>query len=678
MRRPAAAWLTALLLACSSQATSGAAGVQSLWVAPASLDALSDVHVYDHPWPSDLRRDADGTIHVDGFYNPMDSVLIAQDVASLKGLLDGFSPVAAAYLRFTGDIDPASLPADPPHTLDPSASVQLIDVDPASPEHGKRRMVETFWQQADGVYWLKDTLAVLPALGYPLLPGTKYALVVTSALRAPDGTPVTPGADLAEVLDLAPVEARVRAAHDLYSPAVADLASLGIPPKSIVHLAVFTTNDPTADLFSIVDTVRASVPAPAADPTMWTAAEQTTDYDVYEGEYGPSPVYQQGTPPYAQAGGNFVFSGGKPVEQGSFNLRFCLVVPNAKACPMPAAGYPIVLYAHGTGGNYRSIVDENNSFGDLVAQHCLASMGIDQIFHGTRPGAPPANDPNYETDVSLLFFNLNNPAAARTNGPESAVDVVQQARLFTEAHLTVPASVSRTSAQIAFDGTDILFIGHSQGGINGPMFLAADGQARGGVLSGSAAMITVSLLEKTQPQPSVASAVKLLLGLTNPGDAAELNLFHPVLNLAQTIVDPSDPIHYERYIVQSPRSGQSPKSILQTEGVNPDGTGDSYAPPHGIEIASVALGLPREMPGVHPILEASWSGALGDVSVPPAGLAGNLAGGLASGVLGQFTPAPNYDGHFVAFDVPAAHAQVGGFCANLASDPHGRVPPLPP
>jgi hypothetical protein len=57
-------------------------------------------------------------------------------------------------------------------------------------------------------------------------------------------------------------------------------------------------------------------------------------------------------------------------------------------------------------------------------------------------------------------------------------------------------------------------------------------------------------------------------------------------------------------------------------------------------------------------------------------LQGNLAGGQASGVLGQFVPAPNDDGHFVAFDVPAAHAQVGTFCESLAADPKGRVPPL--
>jgi hypothetical protein len=652
--------------------------VQSLWVAPASLDALSDAHVYDHPWPSDLRRDPDGSIHAGGFYNPTDSVLITHYVGALQGLLDGFSPVAAAYLRFTGDIDPAGLPADPPASFDSAASVQLIDVDPMSPEHGRRRMVQTFWQQADGVYWLHDTLAVLPALGYPLLPKTRYALVVTTGLRASNGTSLSPSGDLAEVLGLAPLEPRVQAAHDLYGPAVAELAADGIPASAIVHLAVFTTNDPTSDLFALTDDVHANEAAPAADPTMWTANDQANSYDVYEGWYGPSPVYQQGTAPYAQTGGNFVFANGKPVVQDHFNLRFCLVVPNAQACPMPPSGYPVVLYAHGTGGNYRSIVDENNAFGGLLAQHCLAAMGIDQIFEGVRPGAPPATDTNLETEEALLFFNVNNPIAARANAVEDAVDVVQQARLFTETHLTVPASVSRTKSAIAFDATKVLFVGHSQGGINGPLFLAADGQALGGVLSGSGAMITVALLEKTQPQPSVSSLVKVVLGLVTPPQVAELNLFHPVLNLAQTLIDTSDPIHYERYIAQQPRPGLAPKSVLQTEGVYPDGTGDSYAPPHGIEIASVALGLPRELPGVHPIVEASWSGALADVTVPDGGLSGNLADGAASGVLGQFEPAPCDDGHFVAFDVPAAHTQVGGFCAGLAADPHGRVPPLSP
>jgi hypothetical protein len=671
----------ALLSSCSSGSSTGGSGAastgtQSLWIVPASLDALSDTSFYDHPWPSDLRRDPDGTIHVGGFYNPHQTIILQQYVDLTKGLLKGFSPSAAGYLRFTGDIDPTTLPADPPSAVQPTSGVQLVDVDPQSPEHGKRKLISLFWQQPDGVYWVHDTLAVQPALGYPLRPNTRYALVVTNAVKAADGSAITPSSDLAEVLGLAALEPRVQAAHDLYAPAVADLAGAGIPATSIVHLAVFTTNDPTADLFAAADDLRKNVPAPTVDPTTWAAKDQTADYDVYEGSYG-SPNYQAGTPPYQNSGGNFVYApNGTPVVQNTFAQEFCLVVPKAQACPMPASGYPIVLYAHGTGGNYRSIVDEGNSFGDLMAQHCLASMGINQPFAGNRPGAPPPTDQNLAGDEDLLFVNLNNPIAARTNGQQAAIDVIQQARLFTATHVTVPAGVSRTQGAIAFDGTKVLFIGHSQGGTNGPLFLAADDQALGGVLSGSGAMITVAMIEKTQPTPSVAQAVKTILELTHPEDAAELNLFHPVLNMAQAIIDSTDPVNYAGYIIQHPRSGFAPKSILQTEGVNPDGTGDSYAPPHGIEIHSVALGLPREAPGVHVIKEATW-GSLGDVTIPTAGLHDNLDGSTATGALGQFVPAPNDDGHFVAFDVPAAHAQIGGFCQSLALDPGGSIPPLP-
>jgi hypothetical protein len=671
----------ALLPSCSSGSSSGSAanagGTQSLWVVPTSLDALADTSFYDHPWPSDLRRDPDGTIHVAGFYNPRQTPILQQYVALTKGLLHGFSPAAAGYLRFTNDIDPTTLPSDPPSALQPTSSVQLLDVDPQSPEHGQRKLISTFWQQPDGVYWVRDTLAVQPALGYPLRPNTRYALVVTNAVKAADGSAVTPAGDLAEVLGLAPLEPRVQAAHDLYAPAVAEVAAAGIAATSIVHLAVFTTNDPTVDLFAAADDVRSNLPAPTVDPTTWAAKDHTAGYDVYEGSY-QSPNYQAGTPPYSQSGGSFVYdANGKPVVQNTFAQQFCLVVPNAQACPVPAGGYPIVLYAHGTGGDYRSIVEERNSFGSLMAQHCLASMGINQPFAGNRPGAPNPADPNYDSEEDLLFFNLNNPIGARTNGQQAALDVVEQARLFTATHVTVPATVSRAQSAIAFDATKLLFIGHSQGGTNGPLFLAADNQALGGVLSGSGAMITVALLEKTQPTPSVADAVKTILGLTHPDDAAELNLFHPVLNMAQAIIDPTDPINYAGYIIKHPRPGFTPKSILQTEGVNPDGTGDSFAPPHGIEVHSVALGLPREAPGVHVIEEAAWGG-LGDVPIPAAGLQGDLANGAASGVLGQFVPAPNDDGHFVAFDVPAAHAQVGGFCQSLAADPKGLVPSLQP
>jgi hypothetical protein len=344
---------------------------------------------------------------------------------------------------------------------------------------------------------------------------------------------------------------------------------------------------------------------------------------------------------------------------------------------MPAGGYPIVLYAHGTGGNYRSIVDEGNGFGQLFAKapNCLASIGIDQVCHGTHPGAPPLNDPNLEPDEEVCFYNFDNPLAGRTNGQQGAVDVVQQARVFTDSKTAVPASVSRTGAAIAFDATKLMFTGHSQGSQNGAIFLAADGAARGGILSGSGSFIIVALLEKTSPTPSVAGLVRTVLDIKPAEAMSELNVFHPALNLAQYFVDATDPLNYMGYVTTHPRKMLPAKSVYQSEGVSPDGSGDTFAPPHGIELGAVAAGYPRMAPGQHAVVEAAYSGLM-DVTVPVGGLQGNLSGGLATCVLAQFQPAPKDDGHFVLFDVPEAHAQAGEFMRSLADDPKGRVTPL--
>src|SRR5256885_16255172 len=83
----------------------------------------------------------------------------------------------------------------------------------------------------------------------------------------------------------------------------------------------------------------------------------------------------------------------------------------------------------------------------------------------------------------------------------------------------------------------------------------------------------------------------------------------------------------------------SSRSIYMTEGINPDGTGDSYAPPAGIEAHALAIGLPLQLPDQHAIPQLAWGGPQ-PVQVPPAGLSGNLASGMASGVLGQW-PVPS-------------------------------------
>src|SRR5262245_29726497 len=113
------------------------AEVSSIFVVPASLEELSEETFFDQPWPSDLRREADGSVRFAGFPNPREKRILEVYLESMSGVLDGFSPVAAGYLRFTGPLARSSLPATPRDALDPASSLVLLDIDPSSPEHGE-------------------------------------------------------------------------------------------------------------------------------------------------------------------------------------------------------------------------------------------------------------------------------------------------------------------------------------------------------------------------------------------------------------------------------------------------------------------------------------------------------------------------------------------------------------
>ncbi|MGK3995787.1 hypothetical protein [Sorangium sp. So ce1024] len=663
--------LAAALAAASSLAAAAGCGdagpsVASIWVSPAQGE-LRGERFFDAPWPSDLRREG-GVVRFDGYPNPRRLRILDEYVREMDAVLDGFSPAAAGFLRFAGPIDAASLPSTPAYAMSPLASVQLIDVDPGSPARGERRPITVRFRREAGVYWPANTLAFMPVMGFPLRPRTRYALVVTDALRAEGGGPVEAAPALRQALGIDPAGAGAEAAREALAPAVDEIEAAGVDRGRIVHLAVFTTSDPTAELFALRDHLRANVPPPSARPAHWRLVNHQPTWDEYAGVYGPSPIYQAGRPPYASRadGGGFGTKDGEPVIFGYLDLRFSLTVPAASRCPMPEAGYPVVLYAHGTGGDYQSYV--RSRVGLALARRCLAVMGVDQIFHGARPEAP--QDP---AQTGVLFYNVQNVAAARTNARQSALDEVQRARLFTESRMTVPARVSTTGEEIRFDPSKILFFGHSQGGLNGPLYLAADDSARGGVLSGASAVMSITLLEKTNPAPSIAGLVKrVFLGLQGE-EEAEVSELHPAISLAQSIVDVVDPIHYAARLFVAPRDGFAPKSIYMTEGINPDGGGDTYAPPRGIEMHALAMGLPLQSPAQRPIHEYGFGGPR-PVEVPPGGLEGNLAGGRASGVLAQWPVAEGSDGHFVVFDVPAAAAQAHGFLESLAGAPSGRVP----
>ena len=621
----------ALLAACGGEEPAGEAVFE--------LPREGEAHdFFDLPWPNDVYVDESGFIDVRGFPNPARNPTLADYIEAISTRLEGWGTNGAAYLRFEASVDEGSLPLTPQETLAEGASVFLVDVDPDSPTRGERHPAVVVYRDEATVYWPEHCVAVRPVYGMPLAGGRTYAAVVTRDVTAAGGGRFTRSRDLSALVD-GGGDSVVEGARGIYGPALDVIEESGVPREQVLSLAVFTTHDPTAELVAVRDWMIDGYPVPEPVEGDWAWVEDADGYTHVEGRYGPVPMLQSGDPPYdAEGSGEIRFEGGEPVVTQEVDVRFTMSIPTT---PMPAGGYPVVLYAHGTGGDWKTFI-RNDVATDLAAEG-YAVIGIDQVLHGERN--PTTSSPDF------LFFNFLNPYAARDNVRQSVVDVIQQAR-FVANNEVADSVIPGDTGPALLDPSRIYVYGHSQGGLNMPVFLAIDDHARGGVLSGAGGTLAISIIEKKEPL-DILLAVKLFLRL--PGSsteaAVEREFFvyeHPVLSLLQTWVDAGDGVNYAHMIFESPREGFAPKSILQTEGLM-----DLYTTPHNIEALAAAMHNPQAQPVVEPI-EALELRGIEPVSLP---VTGNVADGEATAALLQFA---EY-GHFAAFRNEALRDQIQRF-----------------
>jgi hypothetical protein len=137
----------------------------------------------------------------------------------------------------------------------------------------------------------------------------------------------------------------------------------------------------------------------------------STSYDEYQGRV-EIPVFQAGKKPYETAadGGGIEFDAmGKALAAGSEDVCFTLTVPKGSA---PAGGWPLVIYGHGTGGSYRSVVEnglaEDYAKGELPGGAApMATLGYDGALHADRRGGS-------ERSPDDLVYNFVNARGART------------------------------------------------------------------------------------------------------------------------------------------------------------------------------------------------------------------------------------------------------------------------
>ena len=634
-----------------------------------------DGDFYKLPFPNDAARDKMGTVsYANHPHDP--SPAVGFDV--LKPYLDAlstepFGNYPTIYFTFDGQFDFASLTAagDDPQ-------IRLVDLSGAQtdPSWGQRRGLSFVMTDGRNRYICNNYLAIRPGEGEPLKSGGLYAAIVRAGVKTrSDGSLVKADADLIALLGSSPPSDPALAdAYAAYAPLrdyLGKAKPTAIDPSQVLNATLFTVGKPPAIAAAMRSSVRAIATGPTVKSMTLCSAGATSPCPQHDGDRNcgapdPNfdeihamvdiPIFQQGSPPYltSQDGGNIDTSSNVVAPVRTESVCMALTIP--KGTP-PADGWPVALYAHGTGGSFRGHATDGTaamlSNVDLGGGTKIgfAVLGIDQIGHGPRRCGGGACTSTASPDD--IVFNFVNPQAARFNYVQGAADQHTLVRLVET--LAIDATVTGTA--IAFNPKKTVYWGHSQGATEGALFLASDSSIGGAVLSGEGGGLVEALTSKTSPI-DIKDGLWVALSESSP---SAVDVWHPVLSLLQNWVDPSDPIHFAALDGRPALpSGVAafPRNIFQ-----PSGTSDTYTP-FPVQFAyALAAGLTF----VDPVLDAK-------VTTSPSAQGNSTLGALmATTAFRQYMPT-GYDGHFVAFRNDQAKIDVTKFLARVA---HGDLPKVP-
>ncbi len=635
--------------------------VQAYFRVPRGAD---DGDFYRLPHPNDIRL-VDGKPDLTGHPTP-GAGLLGYDVVdrylrAVETGNDGWGLYHSTFFRFSGRLDSTTL----------KDNVHLVNL-----TSGVNSGLYYSYSIGGAGYICPNWIAIRRAPGAVYEEGATYVAYMTTSIKADGGSAVSRSLDLDALLAATtPADPVLAAEWPKYASFRAYLATNAIDPSTILTASVFTTGHPRAPVEKLATSIAAATaptatswvqcgsgtPSPCPDATGDRACPATPDPDFDELHALVSlPIYQSGTAPYlAPADGGDLSLDGTGTPQVVRTEQVCMSLTVPKSAP-PVGGFKTVVYAHGTGGNFRSHVtggiakdfaqgvDDGN--GTVVA---AAVLGIDQVQHGPRRGGSTAS-PND------LFFNFANPAAARGNPRQGAADQLSLLRFVPT--VTFDAGTSPTGAAFSLAPSPAYW-GHSQGATVGAIALPYGATWSGAVVSGAGGSLIDAMLHKTSPV-NISAVVPFVLSDVGSDGTLRGGTNHPVLSVLQTWIDPADPLSYARLASKAPPTGIAAHHLFQ-----PYGLGDTFSPPETERAYAIgaALGLAAHDASVGTPDDIAM---LTELPVP---VSGNLTtnGKTVTAIVRQYAPASGDDGHFVAFDVPSARADVERFLAGAMS---GIVP----
>ncbi|MBN8611580.1 MAG: hypothetical protein J0L92_13390 [Deltaproteobacteria bacterium] len=634
------------------------------------LDAV-DEDFFAFPFPSDLRLDPDGTPSMEGF--PASTVAIVASLLELAETRPGWPTIPVAFFRFTAPLAPrAEADVMPPST---SAPFLLVDVDPSSPDRGALVPTIALTLTTDR-YTGSSLVAVAAVPGWVLHPNRQYAFVIQRSAMGWDDGPIEAEPTIQALLrGEAPSASWGADALTLYAPLRETLSTLGVPADDVATATVFTTADVVADLRTMVDAVRArddvSIEGLALDPS------DGDDHPRYCELLGTvsMPQFQEGTPVFDTEGHFVIGEDGLPIEQRRETARVVVTIPRT---PMPAAGYPLHLYIHGSGGLASQVVDRGPYGRDgietpgegpahVVAEHGIAAVGTSMPLSPDRvPGAS-----------SIAYLNFGNLDAFPFTFHQG---VMEQALLLDAlATLRIPLSSLGTctgvtlppgETEIHFDFAHLVGGGQSMGAMYLNMLAAIDGRITALVPTGAGGFWSYMILET-----ELISNTRMLLGsiLRTSGDA--LSHLHPAMHVLQLGWESADPMVFMPRISRRPLEGITPRPIYE-----PVGRGDSYFPTVLFDAMALAYGHRQAGTEVWPTMQPrlAWAELDGLASYPVAGNLESESGVVYTGAVIQSAGDGFSDGHNVFMQVPEIRFQWGCFLrSSIAGTPTIPAPAAP-
>jgi hypothetical protein len=544
-------------------------------------------------------------------------------------------------------------------------------VDPDSPERGKMFPITCEFNADAGRLRVANQLGCRSPYGFVKRPNTTYAFVITDALRGDLATPVVADEAMAALLEGQDVTTAggVTLTGADYVQARDFLVGLGAPSDGVVLLDLFTTGDPISGLLEVAEFYDA-LPQPtlAADEPI----EIVRVYDTYTvlAIWYEVPIVQEGPFPYRNPGEGLLKRGadGSIEQVGTQLIRAYVTIPRG---PMPAGGWPLLSFFHGSGGNAEQLLDRGafsrtgmapppgRGPAEVAAAYGVAGSSIDFQFHGMRFDPP-------DTSGLVLYNLLGNPRTTIDNFLVAPNEVSHHGRLMAGLEIdpaqvtvadgvTLPVAIGElfdvggaADGLIRFDDARFSAMGQSMGTTIIVPTMTVDTVYDAGVFSGAGGSLIEIASEGTSPV-ELRALLRAFLGY-RPNET--LDQFDPLLHALQHVWDYVDPMVHARHVTLEPHPGVPPKHVLMHSGLT-----DGYFSPDSRGNLSVALGAPLagdviEQRGVE-LLELV---GLGEALAYP--VRGNV-GGVTSATV-QYAPSV-LDGHHVAYQRDDTKAQYGCF-----------------